>query len=410
MSMTTCGGAWGGEVHATIAHPRKTSLPAKLNLRNLIAKAADRLGVSGRGPTPPPAPYPEGLRDGMGPQPWCIDEISIDAGVLRFRGWALPPGGDPARVQVRVDGTPVETFQYGLARPDIARIYWYMPHAAMSGFTCSTRLARTDTPVLEPHVLSFHDAQTGAPVFDSHTCYYYDPHADDLALPPPANRRRVHGDEFEQAFRIEGYTTFFKMRKVLRERFGRDFTDFKAILDWGCGCGRMTRYFHWLPAGIVTGIDIDADNVEWCRRNYAFGTFETVPMHPPTALPAERFDLVIGISVMTHLLEPEMHEWLGELRRITAPGALLLLTTHGDATAARSALPEPLWRTWKARGFVDAGANPDLESSMQVQDYYRNTFMTTRYVREKWGRYFEVVDFVPAYIGNHQDLVILRKR
>lgn len=285
-----------------------------------------------------------------------------------------------------------------------------MPHAAASGFACTTRLRTNATAVLDPHVLSFHDRCSGEPVNPLHTCYYYDVACDDLVLAPPANRRRVHGDEFEAAFRIEGYTTFLRIRKILRERLGRDYTDFASILDWGCGCGRMSRYFHWLPGTRVTGIDIDADNVAWCRSAHAFGRFETVPMHPPTALAAAQFDLVIGISVMTHLLEREMHEWLAELQRITMPGALLLLTTHGEASAARSALPELFWRKWKQRGFFDGGANPDLESSMQVQDYYRNTFMTQDYVREQWDRYFEVIDIVPAYIGNHQDLAILRKR
>jgi hypothetical protein len=258
-------------------------------------------------------------------------------------------------------------------------------------------------------VLIYADRRTRQPVNPLHRYFYYYQPEDRFAFPPPANRRRVHGAEVESAFRLEGYTTFVKLRNVLRERFGRDYTDFRSILDWGVGCGRMSRYFHWLPGVRLTGIDIDAGNIAWCQANLPFGSFATVPLHPPTALANASFDLMIGISIFTHLLERETEEWLGELRRIAMPGALLLMTIHSDATAARSNLPERLWRQWKQRGFADAGANADLEAQMSVQDYYRNTFFTHEYVREKWSRHFEILDIVPGYVGNHQDLVIMRR-
>jgi len=39
---------------------------------------------------------------------------------------------------------------------------------------------------------------------------------------------------------------------------------------------------------------------------------------------------VIGYSVFTHLTEAMQRQWLEELRRITAPGGLVLVTAHGD--------------------------------------------------------------------------------
>lgn len=109
-------------MHATIdAIPLDAPRLLELNLLNLLVRAADWLMSIGRGGVASAA-YTEGLRKGMGPNPWCIDEIAIDDGVLRFRGWALPPGDDPGRVEVRVDGAAVDELQYGLPRPDIARI------------------------------------------------------------------------------------------------------------------------------------------------------------------------------------------------------------------------------------------------------------------------------------------------
>jgi len=54
-----------------------------------------------------------------------------------------------------------------------------------------------------------------------------------------------------------------------------------------------------------------------------------VALQPPTGLPAQGFDLVYGISVLSHLSEPDQFAWLAELARLTRPGALLLLSTLG---------------------------------------------------------------------------------
>jgi len=42
------------------------------------------------------------------------------------------------------------------------------------------------------------------------------------------------------------------------------------------------------------------------------------------------------------------------------------------------------------------------------KDYYRRTLHTKKYVADHWSRYFQILDFLPAWLG-HQDLVILRK-
>jgi len=353
--------------------------------------------------------YGAAMRHALGPEPWCVDDVSVGPDGIEIRGWAIPPDGEPGNALFLIDGERFPQVTYPTHRPDIERLFWYLPNAGMTGFSCKAPLTGRKRDLLDPYVLTFADRRSGRAVNPLHDYFYYDRRDDAYAFPPPANRRRVHGAEVESAFRLEGYTTFQKLRRILRERFGRDYTDFRTILDWGCGCGRMTRYFHWLAKTRVTGIDIDAGNIGWCRANLKFGNFVPVSMHPPTLLRDGHFDLLIGISIFTHLLERDTRDWLEELRRISAPGAVLLMTIHSDATAARSNLPEALWRQWKDTGFADAGANPDLESEMSVQDYYRNTFFTHDYVRENWSRYFEIVDIVPGYVGNHQDLVIMRR-
>jgi hypothetical protein len=61
------------------------------------------------------------------------------------------------------------------------------------------------------------------------------------------------------------------------------------------------------------------------------------------------------------------------------------------------------------RGIVD-GRSHDLDDVLEDKTYYRTTHHAHDYVRREWSRYFEVVDVLPACIGNVQDLVVMRRR
>jgi hypothetical protein len=57
------------------------------------------------------------------------------------------------------------------------------------------------------------------------------------------------------------------------------------------------------------------------------------------------------------------------------------------------------------RGFVyvAGGKTPGLP------DFYRNAFHSEDYVRKKWGKLFEIVEFTPRGIAGEQDLILCRK-
>jgi SAM-dependent methyltransferase len=181
-----------------------------------------------------------------------------------------------------------------------------------------------------------------------------------------------------------------------------DLADTRSVLDFGCGCGRVTRYFHDFP-GEVAGSDLSADAVAWCRTNLPFGRFEVNGLAPPLAFADESFDLVYALSVFTHLTDELQLAWRDELRRVLRPGGRLLITTHG-----RSYVPR-----------LDAGEREHFERGELVVRWgdvvgsnLCSAYHPERYLRDTFAQGFTFLQLEPEGArGNPtQDLVLLQKR
>jgi hypothetical protein len=345
----------------------------------------------------------------MGSEPWAIDHVRISDDQLEIRGWALSPNNDAESVLFTMNGKPFATMEYPNKRPETARVFWFRPGAVYSGFVCRSPYPRPRAEDRSELRFECVRRDTMEPVRTGQT-YYYQLSRDDLPLPDEIRRRRAHGGESESSFRLEGYTIYRKLEETLGSTFNHGFADYRNILDWGCGCGRIARYFIANPENSVIGVDVDEDNVKWCKENLPFGEYHTIGLHPPTVLPDGSFDLVIGISVFSHLRKDEQFHWLEELHRLTSSGSLLLISILGEHAISRARLTIEEFQEFEKHGFSDSKRNPDLSGKSIDEEYYRNTFHSSQYIQKHWGSYFRIVDHIDAYVGNLQDLVILQKR
>jgi SAM-dependent methyltransferase len=177
--------------------------------------------------------------------------------------------------------------------------------------------------------------------------------------------------------------------------------ELESVLDFGCGCGRVTRWWSDFP-GRVAGSDVSAPAIAWCRANLPFGRFEQNALAPPLAFDDASFDLVYALSVFTHLTADLQLAWRDEALRVLRPGGLLLLTTHGRSYVPRLGEDERA-RFERGELVVRWGdvAGTNLCSAYHPEAYLRDVF----------ARGFELVELEPEGArGNPtQDLVLLRK-
>lgn len=107
-------------------------------------------------------------------------------------------------------------------------------------------------------------------------------------------------------------------------------TEKTYVLDWGCGIGRVIQHIPAiLPNSICYGADINKKRIEWNRIHIYNILFDTIE-YKQLPYPSSFFNLIYGISVLTHIHSTEQLFWIKELERIMQPGAVAILSTHGN--------------------------------------------------------------------------------
>jgi SAM-dependent methyltransferase len=350
-------------------------------------------------------------------EPWMIESFAMDqvgeSLRVEIRGWALPDPefGAASPGRFLINGKPFSEIQYPSDREDVGRTMWLRENSRYSGFRCvesGTRDSLYPGGVME---LAYENPGPPRRVPAQQSWFCFDPKSEG-PIPDEVRRYRVVGNHDPTAFLQSGFTDFRRLDAAAEALSGTGFAGHARILDWGCGCGRLARYAAQLPGVALSGCDIDAGNVAWCSTNLN-GSFTATKLHPPLPYADSSFDLIYGLSVFTHLREPLQTEWLAELNRVSAPGALLLMTIHGqtalDYAGVALARYQEFGRVIREQGVHQSGTNGQLDGYAEHEGEYVNVFHDLDYVRAHWGELFEILDILPGYVFTH-DLVVMRQR
>jgi SAM-dependent methyltransferase len=172
----------------------------------------------------------------------------------------------------------------------------------------------------------------------------------------------------------------------------------EAILDFGCGAGRILRHFKDLRKVGLFGSDYNQQLIDWAAKNLPFARFSVNSYGGPLGFADGKFGLIYAFSVFTHMREADQILWMRELRRVLRPGGYLYFTTHGEAYLAQ--VPYELQPRFKEGKVVVV--NPDGAGTNQCGAYHPKS-----YVREVLAEGFEVVDFFPSQYP--QDAYLFRR-
>lgn len=332
---------------------------------------------------------------------WLIDAATFEDGTLTLRGWALVTSGIHAQTRILVNGVPFTKLDW-LQSPDLATHFYEIPNSANARFVASIAI---ESIPFEPYY-RFEFEQNGDRVHSRRTAWWL--RAERSGEAEGERVSRVIGTEDTFQFALGGATLFHRIQDYLRGKFAKQYGDFDSILDWGCGAGRLLTHFAGVQGPEVWGSDVDRDNLEYCRKHYPFAHCEVFPLRPPTSMADHKYDLIVGISVCTHLSERDQQLWLAELSRMSKSGAVVLLSVQGYPQSALYRSDPGDIRKMVNRGFYVRGVNPRINDLLAEDTYYKDVMQTRENIRSHWSRHFEVVDFLDGMAAN-QDMVVMRK-
>ncbi len=238
--------------------------------------------------------------------------------------------------------------------------------------------------------------------------------AAEIEVPSPFLMYKVAGTVDEAWFINSGKASLVDLEIAL-STVGYNLTDFKKILDWGCGCGRITRHMSEIKNyAEIHGCDIDAEAINWSKTHIPFVNFSICDGLPPTLYPNNYFDFIFSHSVMTHLDENYQDAWLAELKRILKPGGVIILSTHGDTAIstwidylrANNINAEPYLNALDQRGMCFW---KDDQWGGIFPDFYHSAFHRAWYIYQHWGKFFQVKSYLVQRGLGWQDYVVMMK-
>lgn len=199
----------------------------------------------------------------------------------------------------------------------------------------------------------------------------------------------------------------------------------RAVFDFGCGCGRVLRWFQTaLPGAALFGADLRRVAIDWCR-DHLRGEFVANELRPPLPYADGSFDLVYALSVFSHLNRDQCVEWMRELARVTRPDGTILITTHGAFAAAvcsRSREHQEMLQidAADAAGIVRSLAKQDFVHRVLpghvrgalggVADDYGQAFFGEPFARQAFASFTEYLGGVPCALELWQDVHVYRPK
>lgn len=223
---------------------------------------------------------------------------------------------------------------------------------------------------------------------------------------------------------VEGFGIYSLVR-TLYERHVGAIGDAEDLLDFGCGWGRVIRFFlRDLDHHRLKGTDYNASLIDFCRKSNRWCSFVRNDAEPPLPFRDGQFSCVYAYSVFSHFSEAMHLRWLEEFQRILRPGGALAISVRprhfiehcrglraSETKVESPILLEMFPEADKELARYDAGEfcySPYDKSQSRPDVWWGEACIPRAYIEREWGRLLEVKEFVEASPQIKQHFVLLK--
>jgi SAM-dependent methyltransferase len=190
------------------------------------------------------------------------------------------------------------------------------------------------------------------------------------------------------------------------------------LLDFGASSGRVIRNLAaYYPDAVCEACDPRRETIEWAAANIPTVKFYASSVMPPLPVPAHAYKAVYAVSVWSHFSENAALKWFAEMRRVIAPGGLLVFTTHGYASVAhrqKKADPDKaelalLLENLDAgryffKRYPDEQLGDDLDRENWGMAYFPRSWLESKLAAD-----WDVLLFQQGRLVGNQDVYVLRR-
>jgi len=204
---------------------------------------------------------------------------------------------------------------------------------------------------------------------------------------------------------------------------GRPIDRHSRVLDIGCGWGRITRTFaRDVPRENLFGVDIDPSAITISQYLGVPAQFALTRPGEPLPFPDNFFNVISANSVFTHLPENVTTALLAEMKRVTAPGGLMVFTVEDESFFNYFDVPgienaNERWRllsrykseSASLRARAAAGEYIYLTTnreSIRSAEVYGDAVIPLAWIERNCGRYFKLLRFEPTSPPIYQAVVV----
>jgi SAM-dependent methyltransferase len=199
----------------------------------------------------------------------------------------------------------------------------------------------------------------------------------------------------------DGWRTLSELMWLL-EKHDLPLSKVTSFLEFASGFGRFTRHLvKRLPAGALTVSDIVPEAMQFLPAQFPVQAIASTHSPDDLVLPRQ-YQVIFVLSLFSHLPAATWSRWLARLWAATAPGGLLVFTTHGEHCAERAKV------TLNPDGFAFFGGS---ESTALDQAEYGVSYTSEAFVRAAVRAHAPgaVHTFMQDHFWSQQDAHILRR-